>query len=65
MLIVECKVGINTPRYNPISFKHVSLRCSLFDTHRTTYQSSHLRSIYGRGQSSQGARAAKAVQKFP
>ena len=37
---VECGVVIKIGRHSPISFKHVSLRCLVFDPHQTTYQSS-------------------------
>jgi hypothetical protein len=35
----KCRVVIEIWRRSPISFEHVSLRCLLFDPHRTTYPS--------------------------
>ena len=39
MFDMECGVVIDTQRRSLISFKHVSLRCLLFDPHRTIDQS--------------------------
>ena len=43
MFIIECGVVISVWRCNPISFKHMSLRCLLFDPQWTTY---HFRPIF-------------------
>ena len=39
MFTIECRVVFNIQKHSPISFKHVSVWCLLFDPHRTTCQS--------------------------